>query len=161
MRFLSSGNSSQMISACLDNISRFQGDNSTVGVGNKTSIGKTVDSDRVDNTSSSSVGNLGSVDIRGVSGDNSTVSMGYQAMGVSSSIGVVSIGENMAKMSKVSSTCSSNSRGVSRYHSSVGESHESSIGDCHAGGKNLNIFTVFIYFKFSLIFLFHRFSFFK
>merc|ERR1719317_1863287 len=93
MRFLSSGNSSQMISACLDNISRFQGDNSTVGVGN-------------------------------------------QAMRVSSSIGVVSIGENMAKLSKVSSTCSSNSRGVSRYHSSVGESHESSVGDCHAGGKN-------------------------
>merc|ERR1719320_1705305 len=112
-----------MISAGLDNISRFQGDNSTVGVGNKTSIGKTVDSDRVDNTSSSSMGNLGS-------GDNSTVSMGYQAMWVSSSIGVVSIGENMAKLSKVSSTCSSNSRGVSRYHSSVGESHESSIGDC-------------------------------
>merc|ERR1719150_1237502 len=122
----------------LDNISRLNRDNSTVGVGNKTSISKTIDSNRVDNTSSSSMGNLGSIDIRGVSGDNSSVSMGYKTMGVSSSIWVVSIAsrDDVSKLSKVSSTCSSNSGGVSGHNSSVGESHQSSVGDCHTGCKN-------------------------
>merc|ERR1719431_2225713 len=104
--FLGSGNSSQVVSAGLDNINRLYRDNSTVGVGNKTSISKTIDSNRVDNSSSSSVGNLGSVDIRGVPGENSSISMSYKTMGVSSSIWVVSIWEKMSKLSKVSSTCS-------------------------------------------------------
>merc|ERR1719397_1132149 len=119
--FLSSGHSSEVVSTSLDNINRLHRDNSTVGVGN---------------TSGSSVGNLGSVDIRGVSGDNSSVSMSYQTMGVSSSIRVVSIGENMSQLAKVCSTCSSNSGGVSGHNSSVGESHQSSVGDGHTGCKN-------------------------
>ena len=129
-----------MVSTGLDNIKRLHRDNSTVGVGNKTSISKTIDTNRVDNTSCSSVGNLGSVDIRGISGDNSSVSMSYQTMGVSSSIWVVSIGENMSQLSKVSSTCSSNSGGVSGHNSSVGESHQSSVGDGHTGCKNLQFY---------------------
>ena len=43
----------------------------------------------------------------------------------------------MAKLAKVSSSGSSNSRSVSRDDSSVGESHQSSGGDGHTGSKNL------------------------
>ena len=127
-----------MVSTGLDNISRLQWDNSTVGVGNQTSVSKTIDSYRVDNSSSSSMGNLGSIDIRGVGRDNSSVSVGNETMGVSNSIGEsIAYRENMSKMAKVSSSGSSNSRSVSRDDSSVGESHQSSGGDGHTGSKNL------------------------
>ena len=127
-----------MVSTGLDNISRLHWDNSTVGVGNKTSISKTIDSYRVDNSSSSSMGNLGSIDIRGVGRDNSSVSVGNKTMGVSNSIREsIAYRENMSKLAKMSSSGSSNSRSVSRDDSSVGESHQSSGGDGHTGSKNL------------------------
>ena len=132
-----------MVSTGLDNISRLQWDNSTVGVGNQTSISKTIDSYRVDNSSSSSMGNLGSIDIRGVSRDNSSVSVGNKTMGVSNSIGEsIAYRENMSKLAKMGSSGSSNSRSVSRDDSSVGESHQSSGGDGHTGSKNLKYWMI-------------------
>merc|ERR1719315_71965 len=98
--------SSEVLSTSSNNISRLDRDNSTIGVGNETSISKTVHSNRVDNSSSSSMGNLSSIDIGGVSGDNSSVSVGYQAVGKSnSSIWVISIAcrDDMSEVSEVSS----------------------------------------------------------
>merc|ERR1719249_125698 len=69
---------SKMVSTGLDNISGLNWDNSTVGVGNKSGIGiwVSVNSNGEDSTSSSSMGNLGSIDFSGISGDNSSVGIG-------------------------------------------------------------------------------------
>merc|ERR1719315_83257 len=121
--------SSEVLSTSSNNISRLDRDNSTIGVGNETSISKTVHSNRVDNSSSSSMGNLSSVDIRGVSRDNSSVSVGYQAMGESnSSIWVISIACG-DELSEVSSLGKGNSGGVSGHHGAIGVGHQSSGGD--------------------------------
>merc|ERR1712179_343639 len=83
--------------------------------------------------------NLGSVDLSGVSGDNSAVSVGYQAAGESnSSVWVVSIasGDGMSEVSEVSSLGKGNSGGASRHHGAVGVGHQTGGGDSHAGSKN-------------------------
>ena len=78
---------SQVLSSSSNNISRLHGDNSTIGVSDEASVGETIHTNRVDSTSSSSVGNLGSVDIRSISRDHSTISMSHQTMWVAQSIG--------------------------------------------------------------------------
>merc|ERR1719382_404363 len=107
-----------------NNISRLDRDNSAVGVGNETSIG---------------MGNLGSVDLSGVSGDNSAVSVGNQTVGESnSSVWVVSkaSGDDMSEVSEVSSLGEGNGGGVSGHHGAVGVGHQASGGDSNAGSKN-------------------------
>merc|ERR1719483_82184 len=88
-------------------------DNSSVSVGNKSSIsvGITMNSGRVDNSTGSSVSNLGSIDSWLINRDNSSVSVGNKTMWVSSGIRVGSIrissianGEDMSKLSKVNSS---------------------------------------------------------
>ena len=135
-----------MSSTGSNNISGFNGDNSTVGVGNKSSISKTVNTNGVDDSTSSSVGNLGSIDSRLINRDNSSVSVGNKAMGVSSSIRIWTIwissianGDDMSKLSKMSSSGKGNLGCVSGDNSSVGVGHQGSGGDSHAGSKNLTI----------------------
>merc|ERR1719419_2092971 len=78
----------KMLSTGGNNISGLNWDNSTVGVGNKTSISKTVDSNGVDNSSSGSMSNLGGIDSRLISRDNNSVGMGNKSVWVSNSIWV-------------------------------------------------------------------------
>ena len=70
-----------MSSAGGDNSSRLKRDNSTIGVGNKSSISKTVHSNRVDNSTSSGMGDLGSINSRLINRDNGTVSVGPRPWG--------------------------------------------------------------------------------
>merc|ERR1712121_515097 len=140
--------SSEVVSTGSDNISRLNRDNSTVGVGNQTSIGQTgIGQTSVDTSIGVAMGSkvvsLGSNDSRLVSGDNGTVSVGNKGMGVSIGIGESSIGIGMSISStegigvsstqgirigtkgkslgaEVSSTCKSNCRLVSRDNSTVG-----------------------------------------
>ena len=88
---------SEVVSTGSDNISRLNRDNSTVGVGNQTSIGQTgIVQTSVDTSIGVAMGSkvvsLGSNDSRLVSGDNGTVSVGNKGMGVSIGIGVSCIG---------------------------------------------------------------------
>merc|ERR1711915_670627 len=83
---------SEVVSTGSDNISRLNRDNSTVGVGNQTSIGQTSVDTSIGVAMGSKVVSLGSNDSRLVSGDNSTVSVGNKGMGVSIGIGVSCIG---------------------------------------------------------------------
>merc|ERR1711892_1541152 len=59
-----------MGSTCSNNLMGLNWDNSTVGVGNKSSI--SVNSDWVDDTTGSSVSNLGSIDSWLINRDNSS-----------------------------------------------------------------------------------------
>ena len=81
-----------------------------------------INSSGVDNSTSSSMGNLGSINSRGINRDNSSVSVGNKTMWVSS----IADRDDMSKVSKVSSSGSSNSGSVSGDNSSVGESNQSS-----------------------------------
>merc|ERR1711892_1327017 len=76
--FLCGSNGSKMGSTGSNSLIGFNWDNSTVGVGNESSIsvGITVNSDGVDDTTGSSVSNLGSIDSWLINRDNSSVSMG-------------------------------------------------------------------------------------
>merc|ERR1719350_1424094 len=115
--------------------SGLQRDNSTVGVGNKSSISisGTVHSNRVDNSTSSGMGDLGSVDSGLISGNNGTVSVGNKTVGVSSSIRVGSIRissiayrDDMSKLSKMSSSGKGNLGCVCGHNSSVRVGHQTS-----------------------------------
>ena len=130
-------------------------DNSTIGVGNESSIsvGITVNSDGVDDTTGSSVSNLGSIDSWLINRDNSSVSVGNKTMWVSSGIRVGSIrissianGEDMSKLSKVNSSGKSNLGCLCWDHSTVGVSHQSGGRDSQTGRKNLKnkVFLKFI-----------------
>ena len=103
-------------------------DNSTIWVSNKSSISKTMDSNRVNNSTTCSMGNLGSMNSKRISRDNSTVSMSNKTMRVTSSIMMSSIDyrRDMSQVSEVSSSGSSNSRSVSGDNGSVGESNQGS-----------------------------------
>ena len=131
--FLCSSDSGKLSSTGSDNLSGLNWDNSTVGVGNKSSISKTVHSNRVDNSTSSSMGNLGSIDSGLINRDNGTVSVGNKTMGVSSSIRVGSIRissianrDHMSKLSKMNSSGKGNLVGVCGHNSSVRVSHQTS-----------------------------------
>ena len=76
----------------------------------------------VDNSTSSGMGNLGSLNCRGINRDNSSVSVGNKTVWVSS----IADRDDMSKVSQVSSSGSSNSGSVGWDNSSVGESNQSS-----------------------------------
>ena len=124
-------------------------------MGNESSIsvGITVNSDGVDDTTGSSVSNLGSIDSWLINRDNSSVSVGNKTMWVSSGIRVGSIrissianGEDMSKLSKVNSSGKSNLGCLCWDHSTVGVSHQSGGRDSQTGRKNLKnkVFLKFI-----------------
>merc|ERR1711872_670975 len=99
-----------MVSTGSDNISRLNRDNSTVGVGNQTSIGQT-------GIGQSSIGIGMSI--------SST-----EGIGESSTKGI-RIGKSLS--AEVSSTCKSNCRLVSRDNSTIGVGHQVAGGrDCDA-----------------------------
>ena len=108
-----------MCSTSSNNLSRFNRYNSSIGVGNKSSITKTINTNRVDNTTSSSMSNLGSIYSRCINRYYSTISMGHKTMWVSY-IGVSSIGD-------------------SRYYCTIGIGNQGSGGDSNTGSKNLDI----------------------
>ena len=131
--FLCGSVSGKVSSTGGDNISGLKRDNSTVGVGNKSSISKTVDTNRVDSSTSSGMGDLGSIDSGLINGDNGTVSVGNKSMGVSSSIRVGSVRissianrDHVSKLSKMNSSGKGNLGGVCRHNSSVGVGHQTS-----------------------------------
>merc|ERR1711974_554558 len=99
-------------------------------MGNKSSITKTINTNRVDNTSSSSMSNLGSIHSRYINRDYSTISMGHQTMWVSSIVVwipcIVWVGSWEHCSSKMSSSGKGNFRSVSRHYSSIGVGHQSS-----------------------------------
>merc|ERR1719483_151954 len=139
--FLCGGDCSKMGSTGLHNLKRLNWDNSTIGVGNESSITKSINTNWVDSSASSSMGNLGSIDSWLINRDNSTISVGNKSMGISSSIrigsiGISSITNGQNVMSKMSSSGKSNSRCVSRDNSSVGVCHQLGGGDGHTGSKN-------------------------
>ena len=142
--FLCGGDCSKMGSTGLHNLKRLNWDNSTIGVGNESSISKTVDTNGVDSSTSSSMGNLGSIDSGLINRDNSTVSVGNKSMGISSSIRIGSIGisgipsgDDVSKLSKMHSPSIGDLGCVSGDNSSVGVGHQSGGGDGHTGSKNL------------------------
>merc|ERR1719430_2409489 len=74
---LSSMHSSHMFSTSSHHISRFHRDHSTIGMSDHVWVGK----DRVDHSSSSSMGCFGSLDLRSVSRDHSTIRVSDQGRG--------------------------------------------------------------------------------
>merc|ERR1712153_132333 len=96
----------EMGGACSSNVSGFNRCNSTTGV-----VNKSISNSDVDNSTSSSMSLLGSVDSRGISWDNSTIKMGDHASG-------------QGQEAEVSSSGSSNFGSVGGDHGSVGESDQ-------------------------------------
>merc|ERR1712024_225210 len=124
-------------------ISGLHGDNGAVRVGNETGgEGVSVVSDRVDGTSSSSMGNLGGVHLSSVSGDDGSVGMSDQGPGDSDSVGVrvgvASIGHRVHQTtsSSVGQLGSGNLGGVSGNLGSVGVGDKLGAADSGPGGEN-------------------------
>ena len=147
-----------------DHISGLDWDDGTVGVGDQSSEAS-VDGDNsvvvgvgvasgvavvsgsvgvgsegmVDGTASGSVGNLGGVNLRGVSGNNGTVGVSDQA----SEVRVASsIAEGVDRVDSASSGCVSNLSsvhlgGVRGHDGTVGVGHQLGGGESHAGRENL------------------------
>ena len=152
-----------------DHISGLDGDDGTVGVSNESSEAS-VDGDDtvvvgvrvasgvgvgsgsvgvgtegvVDGTASGSVGNLGSVHLRGVNGDNGTVGVSNQAseVRVASSVAEGVDGVDSASSSCVSNLGSVHLGGVSGHDGTVGVSHKLGGGESHAGRENLRKYFV-------------------
>jgi len=117
-----------------DEVSRLDGDDGTVGVGDKSgeasvdgddavvvgvgvagSVGERSSSNRVDGTASSGVGNLGSVHLRGVDGDDGSVGVADE----SSEVGVAgSVAEGVNRVDSASSSSVSG----------LGSDHVSGVG---------------------------------
>merc|ERR1712227_767092 len=107
-----------MLGTGVDNISGLQGDNSAIGVSHKSGGEDAIDTNRVDSTSSSSMGNLSSTDLGGVSGNNSAVVVSDQTV---RGIGGVGVGVDIvANKTKVGSTGGSDLKGVSGDHGAIG-----------------------------------------
>ena len=149
---------SKVLSPGGDEVSRLDGDDGTVGVGDKSgeasvdgddavvvgvgvagSVGERSSSNRVDGTAGGGVGNLGSVHLRGVNGNNGTVGVSDQAseVRVASSIAEGVDGVDSASSSCVSSLGSSDLKGVRGDHGAVGVGHQLGGGESHAGRENL------------------------
>ena len=135
-----------MLSSGSLHISGLHWDNSTIGVSHQSSmvvrVVSSIGSDRVDGTSSSSVGNLGSINLSSVDRHNSPVSMTDQSPGVSSHIRIGSIGvsgsiSNGTSGLKVGSLSGSHLGGVCWDHGAVGVGHQLGGADCDSGGENL------------------------
>ena len=109
---LSAGEGLEVFSSGSNNISGFDGDNGTVGVGNESGKSIGIVSNGVDGSSGLGMGNLGSVNLGGISGNDGTVDMSDKS--------TWGIGVWVDSMSEVGSLSSSNSWGVSRDDSSVG-----------------------------------------
>ena len=141
-----------------DHISGLDWDNGAVGVGDESSeanvggddavvvgvrvagsVGVGGDGSMVDGTAGGSVGNLGSVHLRGVNGNNGTVGVSNQAseVRVASSIAEGVDGVDSASSSCVSSLGSSDLKGVRGDHGAVGVGHQLGGGESHAGRENL------------------------
>merc|ERR1719232_2150240 len=106
----------------LDNISGLSRDNSTVGVGDESGV-KGIDTDRVDSTSGSGVGDLGGIDLGGVSGNDGAVVVGDQTVG-----GVHGVGVGVADQAEVGGPGGGNLQSVGRDHGAV------RVGDQGLGG---------------------------
>ena len=77
-----------------------------------------IDTNRVDSTSSSGMGNLGSIDLGGVSGNNGAIVVSHQSV---RGIGGVGVGVDIvANKAKVGSTGGLDLKGVSGDHGAIG-----------------------------------------
>ena len=146
-----------------DEVSRLDGDDGTVGVGDKSGeasvdgddavvvgvrvaggVGERSSSNRVDGTAGGGVGNLGSVHLRGVDGDDGSVGVADE----SSEVGVAgSVAEGVNRMDSASSSSvcglgSDHVSGVGGNHGAVGVGHQLGGGESHAGRENLMGFVV-------------------
>ena len=149
---------SKVLSPGGDEVSRLDGDDGTVGVGDKSGeasvdgddavvvgvgvaggVGERSSSNRVDGTASGGVGNLSSVHLRSVNGDNGTV-------GVSNKASEVRVGSSIAKGvdrvdsasgGSVSNLGSVHLGGVGGDDGTVGVGHQLGGGESHAGRENL------------------------
>merc|ERR1719295_1352027 len=153
---LSAGVGSKVLSTGSNNVGLINRDNSTVGVGNKTSVGN---SGSVGKSMGSKVVSLGSSNSGLINRDNSTVGVGSKTaigissigigvgtsigIGVGSSIGIgvgtsisIRISIDSSLGGKVGSTGQSDSRFVSGNHSSVRVGHQAGGGDSDAGSEN-------------------------
>ena len=141
-----------------DEVSGLDGDDGTVGVGNKSgeasvdgddavvvgvgvagSVGERSSSNRVDGTASGGVGNLGSVHLRGVDGDDGSVGVADKSseVGVAGSVAEGVNRVDSASSSSVSSLGSDHVSGVGGHHGAVGVGHQLGGGESHAGRENL------------------------
>ena len=105
-----------------DNISGLSGDNSAIGVSHEAG-GEGIDTDGVDSTSGSGVGDLGGVDLGGVGGDDSAVVVSDKAVG-----GVHGVGVRIADKAEMSGPGGGDLEGVSGHHGAV------RVGDQGLGG---------------------------
>ena len=116
-----------------DNISGLSRDNSAVGVGNESGV-KGIDTDRVDGTSGSGVGDLGGVDLGGVSGHDGAVVVGDQTVG-----GVHGVGVGVANKAEVGGPGGGDLQGVGGDHGAVRVGDQGlGGGQGDTGGENLN-----------------------
>ena len=141
-----------------DEVSGLDGDDGTVGVGDKSgeasmdgddavvvgvgvagSVGERSSSNRVDGTASGGVGNLGSVHLRGVDGDDGSVGVADKSseVGVAGSVAEGVNRVDSASSSSVSSLGSDHVSGVGGHHGAVGVGHQLGGGESHAGRENL------------------------
>ena len=127
-----------MLGTGVDNISGLQRDNSTIGVSHKSGGEDSIDTDRVDSTTSSGMGNLGSVDLGGVSRNNSAVVVSHKTV---RGIGSIGVGVDIvANKTKVGSTGGGNLKGVSGDHGAIGMGDQG-LSRAHGDtcGENLRI----------------------
>ena len=141
-----------------DEVSGLDGDDGTVGVGDKSgeasmdgddavvvgvgvagSVGERSSSNRVDGTASGGVGNLGSVHLRGVDGDDGSVGVADKSseVGVAGSVAEGVNRVDSASSSSVSGLGSDHVSGVGGHHGAVGVGHQLGGGESHAGRENL------------------------
>ena len=141
-----------------DEVSGLDGDDGTVGVGDKSgeasvdgddavvvgvgvagSVGERSSSNRVDGTTSGGVGNLGSVHLRGVDGDDGSVGVADKSseVGVAGSVAEGVNRVDSASSSSVSGLGSDHVSGVGGHHGAVGVGHQLGGGESHAGRENL------------------------
>merc|ERR1719295_1851132 len=143
---LSAGVGSKVLSTGSNNVGRLNRDDSTVGVGDQTSVGN---SGSVGKSMGSKVVSLGSSNSGLINRDNSTVGVGNKTaigiscigIGVGSSISIrISIDSSLG--GKVGSTGMSYSRLISGNHSSVRMGHQAGGGDSDAGSENQKLHVV-------------------
>ena len=97
-----------------------------VGVGVAGSVGERSSSNRVDGTAGGGVGNLGSVHLRGVDGDDGSVGVADESseVGVAGSVAEGVNRVDSASSSSVSGLGSDHVSGVGRHHGAVGVGHQ-------------------------------------
>ena len=115
------------------------GSNTSISYG---SVGVVANLSGMDSSTSSSVGNLGSIDFRGVLGDNSSVKVSNKSsvsIAKMSSVSQTSVASwvNGSTSSSMGSLSSLNLQGVNWNNGAVVVAHKLGRGDSHAGSENL------------------------